>query len=348
MALKWLEGFEAYGVTNGNSTVDFIGKYSSVGVASAYQIKAGRIGGKCMWVNTVSSAFETPQFSNQATWTVGFGYKQDGMGGMGDACQIRDASASQIQIDVVVGTAGEIWVFRGASQVNLIGVTRGANLRPGVWAYIEIQTTINNTTGTVIIRVNGNTVLNLTGQNTRGNSNNFASSVRFTGNATGGSNSYFDDIYICDGSGSNNTTFLGPQKVVAILPSADNGSQQWSTSSGSTHFSLVNENPPDDSTTYVQDTVSGHVDLWDYANTPSTIANIKGVQVNTVFEDTDATAFSLVERCVSGATTSDASSVAGTNGTFKVAAFVLETDPNTSALWTQSNLDAAQFGVKVA
>ena len=51
----------------------------------------------------------------------------------------------------------------------------------------------------------------------------------------------------------------------------------------------------------------------------------------------------------SGGTNSDGSSVAIGGTTFRtITPRILETDPNTSSAWTDSNVDAAEFGVKVA
>ena len=117
--------------------------------------------------------------------------------------------------------------------------------------------------------------------------------------------------------------------------------------SGGTHYNRVNDNPNDGNTTYLSDATSGDVDIWSKSATVASIANIKGIQQNTVFETDSASAFTLIQRLVSGGTTSDDAGQAGVNGTYKTTSRVLETDPNTSALWTQSNLDSATIGIKV-
>lgn len=342
MALLWVDGFDSYGTTPGNAVTGLANKYSSASADSNFTLKAGRLSGNS--IQALGGTFFESAFTAAATVIIGFAYKQDRLTNNQEIIEFKDSTS--VQCSLQIQSDGEVALWRGASFA-LLGATNGAKIQAGTWNYIEIKVTIHNTAGAVTISVNGSTVLTLTSVNTRqGTSNNQATSVRFTGNLNGTDKSYWDDIYICDTSGSNNNAILGPQKVQMILPSADNGSQQWTTSSGTVHFSLVNENPHDSSTTYVTDTVSGHVDLWDYADT-SGLANVKGIQQNTVFETDSASAFSINQRCKSSSTTSDATGVAGTNGTFKTTSRVLETDPNTSALWTTTNLNAAQFGVKV-
>ena len=138
----------------------------------------------------------------------------------------------------------------------------------------------------------------------------------------------FDDYYVCDNTGSNNNDFLGPQKVSMILPTGDHGTNQWSaTGTGTTHADRVKQNPHDSNTTYVSDSTSGNTEEWDYANTPSDLTSIKGVQVNTVFETDSGSAFSVKNHVNSGGTTSDDAGKAGVNGAYSNLSYCLETDP---------------------
>jgi hypothetical protein len=131
-----------------------------------------------------------------------------------------------------------------------------------------------------------------------------------------------------------------------IKPTSDNGTNQWTPNSGTTHFNRLTEIPEDTNTTYLSDATSGDTEEFGYGSTGSEVTSIKGIQVNTVFETDSATAFSMKNHVKSGATTSDDGGTAGVNGTYNTASYVLETDPNTSALWTKTNVDACLFGVK--
>lgn len=340
---------ESYGTTNGNSPTGLSNKWTTSG---SFTIQAGRIAGKCLQFGS-GATIQAPDFTAQDTWTVGFGYyisKYAGFSQLGTekAMLLIKDGGTGTQVSLYLKTNGEIKVYRN-DQGSLLGTTAGAHIRAGHWNYIEIKVKINNTTGTVDLKVNNVSVLSLTSQNTRQTANSQASRFVFSASLTAGDLPRFDDIYICDNQGSNNTSFLGPQKVTTIFPTGDNGTNQWTTSgSGTTHADRVKENPHDSSTTYLTDTVSGHTEEFDYANTGSEVTSIKGVQMNTVFETDDASAFSVKNHVNSGGTSSDDGGTAGTNGTYKTASFLVETDPNTSALWTKTNLDAALFGVKVA
>lgn len=345
MALKWIDGFESYGTTVGNSATGFApSKYSS-GIGS-FTIRAGRVAGKAISFSGFAQAI-TPSFTAQDTWTVGFGLLYMSLGSEQEIFRWRDSTTVQCSLTILPN--GELAFWRGTFGINVkLGTTSGAKLKAGVWSYVEVKVKVHNTTGTVDIHVNGSSVLSLSSQNTRQGSNNQATNFIMLGSSTGADRVTFDDLYICDNQGSNNTTFLSPQKVTMIAPTGDNGTNQWSpTGAGTTHADRVKENPHDSNTTYLSETVSGNTEEFDYANTGSEVASIKGVQQNTVFETDDASPFSVNNHVKSGATTLDDGGAAGTNGTYTTSPFLVETDPNTSALWTKSNLDAALFGVKL-
>jgi hypothetical protein len=346
MALRWIDGFETYGVTSGNTSTGPNGKYTTGSSSdSSFTIKSGRLSGDISLQFGGGAFLNTPTFGNDATWTVGFGYKQDQYTNEQEIFQWRDSTS--VQCSLTVTQFGELKVYRGSS-FSLLGTTSGAGIQAGVWFHVEVKITFNGSTGTVDIHVNGNSVLALTGKNTANSGNNRANNFRMEGNLNSTDHGYFDDLYILDSTGSNNTTFLGPLKVTAVLPSSDGGTLQWTPNSGSTHYSRVNDNPPDKNTSYLSDSTSGDVDIWNKLATAASIASIRGIQQNTMFETDSASAFSVIQRLVSGATTSDDGGTAGTNGTYTQAARVLETDPNTGSLWTQSNLDSATIGIKVA
>lgn len=351
MALKWLDGFESYGTVVGNNPKGLFNKYTSNFASddTSYTLQTGRGGGKAIRI-AGSTTINTPVFTAQDTWTIGFGLFHDRLASSQPVILIvKDSTTAQCS--VALSVTGELQFYRGSASAGgtLLFTTSGAKIRCGVWQYIEVKVKINNTTGTIDIHVNGVSVLSQTSVNTRNGAANQATNFALQSSPAAADHTTFDDFYVCDNQGSNNTTFLGPQKVTIIFPTGDHGTNQWTTSgAGTTHADRVKENPHDASTTYVTDTVSGNTEEWDYADSGSEITSIKGIMLNTVFETDSAGAFSVKAHASSGGTVSDDAGTAGTNGTYKnPSPFLLETDPNTSALWTKTNLDAAIFGVKV-
>ncbi len=196
------------------------------------------------------------------------------------------------------------------------------------------------------MNVGGVTKLTLTGQNTKAGTDSFHDRVRFLFPAGNVSYTIIDNIYIDDGSGSFNTGLLGQCQVLfAGLPSGDS-SVQWATSTGTTHYNLVNEVPPDDDTSWVQSATSGQADLFTYPPITGTVEAIYGVQISTIARVTDANTFSLIMPVVSGSE-SDGTSQVISSTAYADYRRIVETDPATSQLWTQAGINAATFGVKV-
>lgn len=110
----------------------------------------------------------------------------------------------------------------------------------------------------------------------------------------------------------------------------------------------VGQNPPQGNTSYVFDTTIGHEDLFTYPALSAPPSAIYAVAVKANVSKSDAGIKTISVRLKSGATDS-----AGSGGTQAPAATygwmtsLYPSDPNTSAAWTLSALNAAQAGIKV-
>lgn len=160
-----------------------------------------------------------------------------------------------------------------------------------------------------------------------------------------GEGTYLDDIYICQGTGID---FLGPVRVLHLVPNSDGDDEQWELSGGSDSFALVDEDEPvDDDTEYIHDSVSGQRTLFTYEDAPSGMGdNIKGVQLSTS-PRVDNGALDLVQQVKSGGTLYPRVAQNISSGTFTQIQDLMETDPDTGLAWTEAGLNAAQFGVEV-
>jgi hypothetical protein len=319
-------------------------KYTTVNVEAAFRIRTGRYGGFAIdcrdngwWfqqnslttVDTVVAGFAA-NFLTVATYPtyMFFGF--------------YDGSTQGVWLRRNTGGA-EIEVCRG-SGATLLGTTSGANLQDNTWCYIELKVKCNSSTGTVDIQVDGVNVLSLTGQNTQAGSHAYHDGFHFEGISD--NLPKIDDFYFLDTSGSANNDFLGKQRVVTVFPNAVGATGAWTGSNGSPHYSLVNENPADDDTTYVESNTTGQEELWNYTN-PAGIGSIAGVKVNTDCRVTDGTPFTLDTMVLSGATgVSDGGQSISSTG-YTTVGHIFEQDPATSSAWGATGVNNAQFGVKV-
>ncbi len=215
------------------------------------------------------------------------------------------------------------------------------------WDYLEFRVKISATVGEVEIRKNGSSILSLTGLNL-GSTN--IDTIRI--GCYSGANSvsefvYLDDIYIVDNSDA--TGFLGETRVVYLLPNADTAQKDFSTSAGSNNYALVSDGPVSDSdTTYVQTVTNNAKDLYELDPMPFTPNSIKGLRLSGNLKSIlTPTSGKLILK--TGGTTYEGTAFfpGSSYATFKYnTSYSLLTNPDTSAAWTTSDIDALQIGIK--
>jgi hypothetical protein len=215
-------------------------------------------------------------------------------------------------------------------------------INPNRWYYIEIKVYHHASAGTVEVRINGVTAYTATNKDTLNGS--VEAGGAFVLYAPEDDSAY-DDIYVCDDTGSTNNDFLGPQKVETLRPSGDDGVQNWTPSAGGSHAGLVDNPDMWDPTEYVEATGANVDDLWTYPTT--SFATINGVQLITSAWTDTGLPLTLQAICDSGSTIDySASHGMGAEVTPLPHEVVWESDPDTSSPWTPAGLNAASFGIR--
>lgn len=347
MALLWIEGFEGFGAGPGNPSPAGIvlGKYTSAQDEAHMHVMPGRLGGYALQFRYDNTCRIWPSdLTTDPTMIVGCALKWDVIP-TGAATYPRFLSfvdVGTLGMNLRVASTGELEVYRGAT---LLATSTGAGIVYGAWFYLEFKVVCNATTGSYEVRVNGVNVLSASGVNTKAGTHNYHTSFLVSGTGTANDRAVtVDDLYCCDGSGSLNNNFLGPRKVLAIFPDSAGDSTQWTPNSGD-NYAAVDEQAADNDTSYVEVASTGQKDLYNYGALGETVAGISGIQVTTLARVTDATPFDLYQRVKSGSTEVSGSVVAVGSTSYVSKTEVFETDPNTSAAWSQANLEAAQFGI---
>lgn len=169
------------------------------------------------------------------------------------------------QIDGRTDGTGHIYFTRNGTT---IGSPSAAALTVG-WYYFEVKAFIaGGTSGACELRVTplGSAPSNwitLTGVNTQATGNAYAN--RFYVISPGAGFQYWKDLYILDTGTGLRTDYLGDITVKILYPaSADGTFQQWTPNTG-TQVAAVQEHTgtfPDGDTTYISDTVSGHISAF--------------------------------------------------------------------------------------
>lgn len=332
MSLLWVDGFEGYGPSGDPTTL--LG-YRGYGTSQTNHssITTGRITGYSLYANDIySPGFATPYLTINPTLIAGIAFKLNNGGYT--LIQFTDNTVNGISVTI---NQTSIVIKLGVTTIS----TTSLALTLSTWFYAEVKVFCHATAGTVEVRLNGSTVVSLTSTNTKSSYDNYNNSIYIEMHYA-----WLDDYYICDGSGTAVNDFQGYCRIIGLLPSADTLTEQWSTSTGTDHYALVDENPPN-ATDYVYSGAQGQTDLYIYPPLPTIVGTIIGLQVTTqskVFSGTGA----IMEAPITSYGVTDAGSDAIVKSTtYSDIRRISITDPNTGLPWTAAGLSAAQIGIKV-
>ena len=352
MSLLWIDGFDHF--TNGanrNLLDDVYVFPGNTGVNDVGVFGVGRTGGRAVFNDEGGTQIGTPEMfamvvsglSTDATWIVGFACRiQHTFTEETEFLQFKDSSGDfQFTINYRSGCFN---VRQGSIDATVIGVCKAPPCR--TWFFFEIKILFHASAGTITIRLNEEEVLALTGLNTA-----HASGGELRTNAIWfcGSNSSqrteYDDFYICDGAGSLNNNFLGDVAGKRLTPNGNGTTNNFTGSDGdSTDNYLQVDEDGQDTNTYNSSTTIGHKDLYAFTNLSSTPSAIAGLHIASYdMTSTSGTFGHLVRSNV----TEDLSAAITPGTSFTNHYSVWETDPDTSAAWTEAGVNAAEFGVEV-
>jgi hypothetical protein len=337
--LLWIEGFEDYGTTTGSNLSSTILGERYTSPTTDWQLCAGRLTGYGLQDSSSSTrSLVTPSLTTADTVVWAGSMKMSAF--TTTAAFLSFFTQTTLGVNLTFATSGAgLTVKCGATTLTTVNY----QFVTGRWYFLEVKAKCSPTVGTVTIRIDGITIYSGTGLNTQAGS--FAYHDIFQWSSLGANTPQYDDIHILDTTGSVNNDFLGDHKVIGLYPTADTATAQWTPSSGSTHYSLVNEGVEGGDSNYIQNTAPGQVDLFTYGGVTGN-GTIAGVQINTAVRETDVNAHSLITECVSGGVTSDDAGQGVGTQSYTNRKRIMDTDPNTNATWTVANLNNATFGVK--
>jgi hypothetical protein len=352
MALIWADGFDDYDYDAAAPTASFAGEYESFGdLGSSFDIVTGGRRGNCLSINqgSGSNLYIQKNFPALSEVFVALATLNTSVLSGGTVLALR--MGATVQVCFTISTTGILSAYRGTWTS---GTYLGSSTVPiplSTWAQLQFRVVISDTVGVIQVRRDGDTayIINLTGIDT----NNGASSAQVDSVALGGSMgisegrvSLYDDFVIWDTTGSVMNTWAGDLRVDSILPNAEGDTQNFATSTGTAHFSLVNAASPV-ATSYTQGGSVGNVELFNFADISHTPSAIYGVMATAAALKDDAGARSVRMSAKSSSTLVDSGTDISLSTSRTRIRAVFETDPATSAAWTKTGLNAAQFGVKV-
>jgi hypothetical protein len=353
MAILFIDGFDLYNGTGTNTGLQ--SAWTPNWTFNAPSLQTGRFGGQCLQLGNEGngpSEIEKAVGSSQAAFTVAHAFRVPTVGGLAAntaraiVMLTANGSFANTQLGWRPNPDGSISVYRMTSTTagTLLGTTATGLLLNNVWHWIDFSGTINTTTGSVVLKVDGVTVLNLSSVNTQG----FATVATWDGiiigtQGTSTTNSQlcaFDDLYVLDSA-----TTLGERRIETIRPSADTAQKDWTPNTGTVNFNRVNDATVQ-SGTFVQSSTLNNLDLYDTVDLTGIPVSIDMVQITAFAQKTDAGARSIkLVADVSGTQllSSDLSLMASISP-FK---FAMLTKPGGGA-WDTSSVNGLKIGPKVS
>ena len=272
--------------------------------------------------------------------------------------------SSSAEADVVgqlrdenLGYAHYFWISTGGFfGVSISNTSSSASTYYGVtnvcdnnWHFIEVYINAHATAGDIKVIIDGVVEVNQTGIDTAAGSNVVD---RFTALRLGTPNSdgCWDDVMVWDdNAGDNFTGELGGLRYIRPLRPIGAGSAANFTATGAaTNHEAVDETGGHDgNTTYVTGSVSGDKDLYAFENLPGGVTTVEAVIVTAITQTAAGSTTQLKLKCKSGTTEGDgpAEDIVSDVWTMKRACF--GQNPDTSAVWTTSEVDGAEFGIEV-
>lgn len=334
--LLHMDGFDSY------ATADLTKKYNSTTGGVTINASSGRRSSGALVFGGGTGTLKKVLASTYSTLVVGFAFSPTSFHASNNIFFHFYEGATQ-HIYLKIDASNKIAVYRGGG--TLLGTATNA-LSSGTFVHLDIKVNIHDSTGSFVLKINGGTEINLSSIDTRNGGTGVIDTVYFGDPGTFAQAFTADDFSICDTSGSTNNNHLGDCRIDTIYPTSDGNYSQFTPSTGTTHYTLVDETAPNTSD-YNDGATVGDRDSYGMGNLSAlTSQTIYGVQVNAAILKDDAGAKSAATFVRSSSTNGDGASVGlGTSQVYLSQIF--ELDPNGSIAWTESSINAMEAGVKV-
>lgn len=256
-------------------------------------------------------------------------------------------------VSLIVGTGGGITATQSENipaTLSPVTAPTGPNLFDGNWHHIEAKISVHATSGNATIWVDNAKVVDYSGDMVASRDLGATGISSFSVDSPNTA-SNMDDVLVWDQEGTDFTVSgqFGAHRIATIIPDGDGASTQFTpTGAGTTNADRVDEALADDDTTYVESATSGHKDLYTYSSMPTGLDTIHGVAVHTRAKNDDigliqASAVARSGTFETNGTTYSVSSggIYGNNTHF------YPLDPDGGGAWTETRINAAQFGIRV-
>jgi hypothetical protein len=216
---------------------------------------------------------------------------------------------------------------------------------PNIWLHIGVKLTVGNT-GTLTVWRDDNIIIN----NVTGDFQNGATATVgrvVLGGLYDPDATVLDDLIIMDTTGGVQDAFLGSgAQCVAIRPTANGDTNQWTPLSGA-NWDNVKEVQPDGDTTYNAGAAAADLDLYNCTNLPTYTGTVLGIHIWAYARKTGGGVEQFKIALKTGGNLFYGSNAALLS-TYNYFGLQQILNPDTGpAAWSQSEINALQLGAEV-
>lgn len=149
-----------------------------------------------------------------------------------DVISLWGDSGTTQHVTLTINASRQLEVYRGSSSNVLLGATPLVDaLALSTWYYIELKALLNDTAGTIDVRINGVNKLSLSAIDTKNAGTATVFNYLRVHLTPNNSTDKADDLYVCNGAGSLNNDFLGDMRIETLTPNGDGNYSQWTARS---------------------------------------------------------------------------------------------------------------------
>ena len=341
MTRIWMSGFEA-------GSLDIFPRVVSAAAISAVQVRTGNYS---LHIPTIGDNVQTDLGTGYTELFLRIGLYMTGGSGNDDRtfCTLLDEAGYELLTFQVRKVDSVLLVRRGDYNDALID--SGGIVPTNDWCCIEIRAFIDNAVGVVQVRIDGVQVINFSGDTQIGANDKiwgviWGCSPGAIGRVCYG---YYDDLIVNSPYGIRNNSWPGLGGIVGLLPIGAGNYTQLIPSAGA-NWQCVDEVPPDDDATYVENAIVDQRDTYEMQNlpavTPGKVADISAIQwlcraYNTVSQGGD---FPRLFR-LNGIDYQSAD--IGYDRSYDYHPEILETSLDTGQNWAEAEINALEAGVVV-
>ena len=351
MAILFMDGLDVYEDVDATTAVGW--NYRAGSNLATFSKTLGRFGGGTVVAagSVNSTIWQYPfAFSTNTDYFTSFSFKAKNIPASGAQrfFGLSDAAGNLcFQLSITSTSAIR---YANAPGPTTDSVATGL-IAASTWCRVEVKFNLgtNTSTGTIEVRVNGVSVLALTGQNI------FASTggalLRYYNDQSATADDrYFDDIVINDTTGTTNNTWMDDVRIDTIQPNGDTAQADWAKSTGTSGFALIDDTlgASDGDGTYISSNTVGNKSEFDMTSLPSASGSIYALQMRVCAERSGLTARTFRSYLKNSAAVVNGPTLQAFALTYAWnLGGIASTDPNTSAPWTDSGVASVKLGLEL-